>query len=272
MLIDTHIHLQDKRYQNDIKAVLERAAAYGVSAVIIPGTNLHDSIKAVEVVERFTEIPCQIYAAVGLHPTETHKLDFETLRELRELARHKKVVAIGEIGLDYYWPKQKNRTWYCAEPEIQRKAFEIQLDLASELSLPVIIHNREADADTLAILRNWHGANINNTAVLHSYSSGVDYLDRVVELGFNLSIGGRITYKNADDLRTVAKLVPADVLLLETDGPYLTPVPYRGIRNEPQYIKLIAERIAQIRNVSIDNLANSTTQNAISLFRLNLQS
>ena len=267
MFVDTHIHLQDKQYAGDIKAVLVRAAAAGVSSVIIPGTNVQDSMRAVELAEFFSGSLCQVYAAVGVHPTETHTLDDTAVDVLRDLAQHDKVVAVGEIGLDYFWPKNRNRKWECAEPSTQRRALNKQLALANELSLPVIIHNREADADTLAALQVWHRSDPNNSGVLHSYSSGVSNLYQVIELGFKISIGGRITYKNADELREVAKHAPDGALLLETDGPYLTPVPHRGKRNEPQYINIIAQRMAKERDISLAMLAEMTTQNAISLFQ-----
>jgi TatD DNase family protein len=268
--IDTHLHLQDKRYDHDVIAVLERASAIGVIAVIVPGTNLPDSYRAVELAERFSQSPCQVYAAVGLHPTETHKLTNAAIKDLRSLAHHERVVAIGEIGLDYYWPNIKNRSWQCAEPATQRQAFSIQLALASELTLPVIIHNRDADEDTLEMIKVWHNGNPRNKGVLHSYSCGIKRLNQVQMVGLNISIGGRVTYTKAADLREVVKVVPAHTLLLETDGPYLTPVPHRGKRNEPQYVNLVAERIAKERGQTLSDLANLTTQNAVTLFQLKL--
>ncbi len=270
MLVDTHIHLQDTRYAHDLTEVLNRAAAKGVSAVIVPGTNLTDSRHAIKLAERFAQGPCQVYAAVGVHPTETHLLSKAVINELRVLAHHERVVAVGEIGLDYYWPKISNRSWYCADPNTQRRALEIQLDLASELSLPVILHDREAHEDTLAMIEKWHNMNPVNRGVLHSYSGGVDKLKQVIDLGFYISLSGPITYKKADELRRVAKVTPDAILLVETDGPYLTPEPHRGKRNEPQYVHLVAERIAEVRSLSPAELADITTRNAVSLFQLML--
>lgn len=272
MLIDTHSHLQDSRYAHDVADVLRQAAEAGVSAVIVPGINLEDSRQAVELAERFSQGPCQVYAAVGMHPTETHLLTATVIHELRILAHHERVVAVGEIGLDYYWPKIKNRSWQCAEPATQVRAFEIQLSLASELALPVIVHDREAHSDTLEMLGKWHHADPTNRGVLHSYSWGADSLKEVVDVGFYISISGSITYKKADELRRVAQIAPDAILLVETDGPYLTPEPHRGKRNEPQYVRLVADRIAELRSISLAEIGEITTRNALSLFQRMQQS
>ncbi|MDF1514229.1 MAG: TatD family hydrolase [Anaerolineae bacterium] len=272
MLVDTHIHLQDQKYVNDIDQVLERAVNAGVGAVIVPGTTLQDSIQAVVLAEKYRNARCRVYAAVGIHPTEAHTLTPAALAELHTLAQNDRVVAVGEIGLDYYWPNNTNRTWQCAEPPEQRQAFISQLNLAHDLSLPVIVHNRNADDDTMAFLADWHTSSITHTGVLHSYSGGLKRLTAVIELGFFISVGGRITYKNAHELRNVAEAVPNDRYVIETDGPYLAPVPFRGKRNEPKYLPYTASRIALVKGVDVDSIERKTTQNALSLFGLDIKS
>jgi TatD DNase family protein len=269
VLIDTHIHLQDPRYTDDIQEVLGRASDQEIKAIIVPGTNFTDSLEAVHLAEQYADYPCSVFAAVGIHPTNAYELNHTSIQELRQLANHNRVIAIGEIGLDYYWLSRKNRQWRCADAEEQQLALELQLKLAQEMSLPVIIHNREAHEAIFRILGDWHRINPSTSGVLHSYSSGIKQLDAAIELGFSISIAGSVTYKNAHHLRQVAKSVPLDSLLLETDGPYLTPVPHRGKRNEPSYIHFIAEQIAIQREISFEQVANDTTRNAISLFQLN---
>jgi len=270
MLIDTHIHLQDRQYKQDTLKVLDRAANSGITALVVPGTNLPDSLHAIKLAEKYSQHQCQVYAAIGIHPTETHRLTDKVIDELRDLASHDRVVAVGEIGLDYYWPNNKNRSWQCADPVTQRQAFEAQLMLATDLSLPVIVHDRDAHNDTLSMLTTWHESNTVNHGVLHSYSCGVDKLKEVIDLGFYISLSGPVTYKNAKDLRQVSKSIRSDRLLVETDGPYLTPIPHRGKRNEPQYLHLISDRIAMERNMTPVELADMTTRNAIKLFNLNI--
>lgn len=266
MSIDTHVHLQHKKYQPDFDKVLQRAAKSGVTKAIIPGTTLDDSRLAVKLAADYSSGPCQLYAAVGIHPTGTDEFTPAALRELRTLAQHPRVVAIGEIGLDYYWPKQTNRNWTCASPARQRKAFEMHLELASELNLPVIVHDREAHADTLRILRQWikNGATQNGT--LHAYAGGIEMLEETLALGFYIGMDGPVTFKKAAELHAVAKQVPLERLLLETDGPYLTPEPYRGKRNQPAYLIYVAQRIAELRRKSAKEIDIVTTENAERLF------
>ncbi len=259
-LIDTHCHLNFGDYDADRDALLQRAADAGVRRIIIPAVDLESLRASIPIAERYTGITL----AVGVHPNSTAQFSTKDLTALRELAAHPKVVAIGEIGLDYYWDKSPKTT--------QQAAFESQLALASELALPVIIHNREASADLLPILQRW-AADLPETlkdrpGVLHSFSAPPDMAARALAAGFYLGFTGPITFKKADDLRRIAAEVPLDRILVETDGPFLTPHPYRGKRNEPSYIPYIVERLAALHQVSIEAMGQQTTQNAEQLFRL----
>jgi len=292
MLIDTHVHLQHNQYAQDLDEVLARAGAQGVTDIIIPGTNLEDSRAAVALAERYAsaapetwcaapevgcaapevgcaapEVGCAVYAAVGIHPTDADTLTPAAYDALRDLANNPRVVAIGEIGLDYYWPRNLNRTWPCADPTQQRAAFEAQLGLAAELGLPVIVHDRDAHEDTLHILQTWVTKS-NGQGTLHAYAGGPDMLEQALDLGFCIGMDGPVTFKKATRLHEVARQAPLHRLLLETDGPYLTPVPYRGQRNEPAYLPHIAQRIADIKSIPVNTLAEATTANARRLFRL----
>ncbi len=268
MLIDTHAHLQHARFAEDLDAILTRAAARGVTAAILPGSTLEDSRAAVALAERYADAPCALYAAVGIHPTDADGLTPATLAELRELAAHPRVVAIGEIGLDYYWPNIANRGWPCAEPAQQRAALEAQLTLAAELSLPVILHDREAHADILDILRAWMRGHPERDGALHAYAAGPALLEEALALNLYIGMDGPVTFEQATGLHEVARRVPLDRLLLETDAPYLTPHPHRGQRNEPAYLAYVADSIATLRDIPVDALAATTTANARRLFAL----
>ncbi|MEA3309154.1 MAG: TatD family hydrolase [Chloroflexota bacterium] len=268
MVIDTHVHLQFEAYATDLPEVLARAAEIGCSAAIIPGTTLADSRAAVELAQTHAGGPCELYAAVGIHPTNGHQLNGDTLAELRQLAQEPRVVAIGEIGLDYYWPSKTNRRWQCATPAEQRRAFELQLKLAAEFGLPVIVHDREAHVETLQILSSWVASGAGRTGTLHAYAGGREYLADALALGFYLGMDGPVTFRKSAELHAVAQAVPLERLLLETDGPYLTPHPYRGQRNEPAYLRYIAARIAELRGTTPEQIMAATTANARRLFGL----
>lgn len=268
LLVDTHVHLQHPTYAEDLLAVLTRARQQGVQTCILPGSTLPDAQAAVALAERFAEGPCALYAAVGIHPTDADTLTPATLARLRELARHPRVVAIGEIGLDYYWPQQPQRSWPCAAPAQQRWALEQQLLLAAELGLPVIIHDRDAHEDTLAILGAWVHEDSTRTGTLHAYAGGPTRLEQALALGFYIGMDGPVTYRKAHNLHAVAQAVPLERLLLETDGPYLPPHPYRGRRNEPAFLPLIAQQLAELRQVPVTEIAAASTHNASRLFNL----
>lgn len=258
MLVDTHCHLNAEAYAEDRAAVIARAQMQGVTRVIIPATELESGEEARILAEQHTGI----YFAVGFHPNSTASATSEDLERVESQAAHPKVVAIGEIGLDYY------RDW---SPKAQQWTFfEAQLALASKLNLPIIIHNREATDDVIALLANWvptlPPALREHPGVMHSFSAPRAAAERVVELGFYLGFTGPITYKNANDLRLIAAAAPLDRLLIETDGPYLTPVPHRGERNEPAYVTHVADRLASLRNLDLAEIAALTTANAERLF------
>jgi len=268
MWIDTHAHLQHARFADDLDATLSRAALNGVNLAILPGSTLEDSRAAVALAERYADTPCALYAAIGIHPTDADTLTPATLTELRELASHPRVVAIGEIGLDYYWPRIADRGWPCAAPSQQRAAFEAQLALAAELSLPVILHDRDAHADMLAMLRDWTHNHPERSGTLHAYAAGPALLPEALALNFYIGMDGPVTFEKATGLHEVARQVPMERLLLETDAPYLTPHPYRGQRNEPAYLIHIAARIAALKDIAVATIAAATTANARRLFRL----
>ena len=248
-LIDSHAHVDFPQFDDDRHAVIERAQAMGLVGLVNVGTNVQTSRASVGLAERHDFI----YATVGIHPHEAETATGEALDGLRALARHPKAVAIGEIGLDYY------RDY--APRAAQRRAFQDQLALASDLDLPVVIHSRDAHDDVLTILSNWEG-----TGVLHTYAGGTERLDRVLAMGFCIGISGPVTYAKAEQLRRVARDVPLDRLLIETDCPYLTPEPHRGKRNEPTYVRFVAQAVAKARGDSVQQIARATTENARRLF------
>jgi TatD DNase family protein len=259
-LIDTHCHLNFDSYSDDFDEVLSRAADNGVRRVIIPAIDLPTSREILAL----TPGHAGLYAAVGIHPNSSAGFDEAMVEDFAVMAAHPTVVAIGEIGLDYYWDRS---------PKAQQfAAFEAQLALAARLGLPVIIHNREASEDVMAILERWVGALPpalrERPGVLHSFSAPVSIAERALGAGFYLGFTGPITYRNADDIRRAAGITPLDRILVETDGPFLTPTPHRGKRNEPAYIPLIVDRLASLKQVSVETMGAATTANAERLFAL----
>jgi TatD DNase family protein len=260
-LADTHCHLTLPIFDQDRQQILTRAKDTGVSRLLVPGLDLPSSRRAVELSQQYPEV----YAAVGIHPHNAKTWNHSTTHELRELARSPKVVAVGEIGLDYY----RN----LSPPEVQRCAFQGQLDLALELELPVVIHNRNAIDDLMGFLETWSKklppSLISRAGVLHANSADLEMVRKVIEAGFYIGVAGPITYRNAENLRQVTAQLPLDRVLLETDAPYLTPHPKRGKRNEPAYLQLIAQQSAKLFEVSINTIAATTSQNATKLFSWN---
>ena len=252
-LIDTHAHLYDEKFDDDRIDVIARAREAGVTKIISMGDTMAASAQVVQDAE---EHPA-LYAAVGIHPESACVLTDEMRRQLLTWAQYPKVVAIGEIGLDYYWEKDASRR------ALQRDLFAAQLDLAREAGLPVCIHDREAHGDTLAMLRS-EGAGL--TGVLHCYSGSLEMARELWKMGFCIGIDGPLTYKNAAKLPDIVREAPADKLLVETDCPYLAPVPLRGKRNEPAYVTHIAAKIADIRGETIEDVARYTTENAARLY------
>jgi len=253
MLIDTHAHLNHHDFARDLDAVLQRAEDCGVGHIVVPGFDRASSETAI----RLADKP-RISAAVGFHPHEAAKLGHQDLVWLKEQLVQGTAVAIGEIGLDYYRDLSARET--------QREALQAQIELAREAGKPIIVHNRSAGADVLKILRDTEASTVGG--VLHCFSENLDYATRVIELGFHIGIAGPVTYPSSDDLREVAKNVPLDRLLVETDCPYLTPQRFRGRRNEPAYVTLVAKTIAELRRLDFEEVAAATTENARRLFGL----
>ena len=260
-VVDSHCHLDQPQFDLDRESVIQRAVESGVAHIINPGVDLPSSHAAIGLAQRHESI----YAAVGVHPHEAQTLDAAGLAELETLARSPKNVAIGEIGLDYYRDLSPR--------DAQRRAFRQQLELAAELDLPVIVHDRDAHDDVLAMLREWHASLLSVTrysafGVLHSFSGDAAMAERAVELGFYIGVSGPVTYKNAHRLREVVSALPLERLLIETDAPYLTPHPHRGQRNEPAYVRLVARAVAEVKGSTLDQTAAQTTANVGSLFGL----
>lgn len=255
MFVDTHTHLDDARYSHDRDAVMARARAAGVEAFVTIGCDLSSSLAAVALADQYDSV----YAAIGVHPHEVRHIADGWYDELLRLARHKKVVAYGEIGLDYHYNH--------SSPKEQRDRFREQVQLARELKLPVIIHTREAQEDTIAILREEQASEVGG--VFHCFSGDAWLAKDALDLGFYLSFSGIVTFQNAAMLREIAKTVPLDRLLIETDCPYLAPVPYRGKRNEPAYVAHVADKLAAIHGtLSPTDIGFRTTENAKHLFKI----
>lgn len=258
-LTDSHAHLNFSQFDADRDAVIERAREAGVTAILNVGTDLASSKASIALAKKQDFI----YAAVGIHPHDARRVNERVLDQLRVLTRYPKVVAIGEIGLDYYRDRSPR--------PVQRRAFAEQLALAAELELPVIIHSRDAHDDVMEALREWialHpvGGTEGGLGVLHSYSGGPERLEEVLELGFYVSISGPITFPKADRLRKVAEIVPLERLLVETDCPFLTPVPRRGRRNEPALVRRVVEAVARARGVPAETVSQATADNLTHLF------
>lgn len=260
-LVDTHCHLDFGAYDDDREKVIQNAIDAGVTRVINPGTDFASSQRAINLSLQHDGI----FAAVGVHPNSTVGWSPEMISGIERLATtNEKVVSIGEIGLDYYWDKSPKAT--------QHHAFKAQLELAAKLKLPIIIHNRDASEDVIAILREWvptlPESLKNRPGVLHSFSASWNIAEQALEMGFYLGFTGPVTFKKADDLRVVATRVPIDRILVETDGPFLTPHPYRGKRNQPAYVAYVADRIAALHQMDTETFAAQTTDNAERLFGL----
>ena len=253
MLVDSHAHIQLDNFLADRDAMLVRARDAGVHAILVIGFDLQTSRDAITLAEAHTGL----YATVGVHPHDAKSFGGKTLETFRELASHSKVIALGEMGLDYY----RN----LSPSALQKTAFEQQLDLAEDLNLPVVIHNREAYHDILPILKARHNR---IRGVMHCFSGDVDIMRQTLALGFCIGIGGPVTYGKADGLQAVTREVPADHLLVETDCPWLAPQFRRGKRNEPAYVRATAEKIAELRGITLDEVAEITTHNFERLFRV----
>ena len=261
MLVDTHCHLDFNSFDDDRQLVVARARQTGVERILNPAIHLASSYEIVKLAESIDEV----YAAVGIHPNEALSWDDGTQEKLKQSGHHPKVVAIGEIGLDYY------RNY--SPRDLQRRVFANQLELAAELSLPVIIHNRQATEDVLELLTAWYATLVKTNSplkdrpgVLHSFSDPLPIALQAINIGFFIGFTGPITYRNAHDLQAVVKEIPLDCILIETDSPFLPPHPYRGQRNEPAHVSLVAEKISELLEEDYQAVASATTVNANQLF------
>jgi TatD DNase family protein len=255
-MIDTHAHLFDDIFDSDIDQILSNAKEVGVESIIMPAIEPSSFNKMINLAESYKFLFCSI----GIHPHNAKEVNDQNLALLETLAMHDKVKAIGEIGLDYYYD--------FAPKEVQINAFTKQIELAKKFRLPIIVHNRESDSDLIKVLSELQDGNLNG--VLHCFSGDIHMLKKSLDLGFYISFTGNITFKKADELRKVVAETPLERILLETDSPWMAPVPLRGKRNEPKYVRLIAEKIAEIKQVKIEEVINMTTKSAKSLFKLGI--
>lgn len=252
MLFDTHTHLDAAQFDGDREEVIARAVEHGVTRMINVGFNRETIPSTMKLAETYDFI----YAAVGWHPQDAITMKDGDLEWIAELCGHKKVVAIGEIGLDYYWDTSPK--------DVQHAVFRKQIGLARSLNMPIVIHNRDAHEDVIRILREEKASEVGG--VMHSFSGSWETAKMCLDLGFHISFGGPITFKNAKQPKEVLKQVPNDRLLIETDSPYLTPHPFRGKRNESAHVRLVAEMAAELKGISLEELAEITTKNGLELF------
>ena len=248
-IFDVHAHYDDEKFDADREEVLSSMAEKNVICIVNAGTDIETSRKTLNYCEKYNFM----YGAVGIHPECADKLPQNYLKEIENMAMHEKAVAIGEIGLDYYWDGVPR--------DIQKKVFTEQLELAYKLSMPVVIHDRDAHGDTMEILRKYKPKGI-----MHCFSGSVEMCREIVNLGMSISLGGVVTFKNARHSVEVAKYIPLDRLMLETDAPYLAPVPFRGKRCDSSMIMMTAERIAEIKGISVEELLKITAENACRMY------
>ncbi len=254
MLFDTHAHLNADQFEEDIEEVIKRAQDEGVSHIVVVGFDEKTIKGALKLAESYEFI----YAAVGWHPVDAIDMTDDHLVWLEELASHPKVVALGEMGLDYYWDKSPR--------EIQHEVFRKQIRLARKVKLPIIIHNRDAHEDIVKILKEENAEEVGG--IMHCFGSSLEIAKQCIAMNFYISFGGPVTFKNAKRPKEVAREIPLERLLIETDCPYLAPHPYRGKRNEPSYVKLVAETIAELKDMTYDEVVQVTNENAKRLFAI----
>ncbi|MBC1473955.1 TatD family hydrolase [Listeria grandensis] len=254
MLFDTHVHLNDYAFNEDLEAVIERAKENDVTRMAVVGFNEETIKRALELAQTYDFI----YLIVGWHPTDAITFTEEKLEWLRELATHPKVVALGEMGLDYHWD--------ASPKEIQFEVFRQQIRLAKEVKLPIVIHNREATEDVVRILQEEKADEVGG--IMHCFGETLEVMEACLAMNFYISFGGTVTFKNAKLPKIAAEAVPLNRILVETDAPYLAPHPNRGKRNEPSYVKLVAEKVAELKEMKYEEIAYHTTENANKLFGL----
>ncbi|MED3934202.1 TatD family hydrolase [Priestia megaterium] len=255
MLFDTHVHLNAEQYEDDLQEVINRALEKGVQNMVVVGFDEPTIKKAIQIAETYDFI----YASVGWHPVDAVDMTDEHLAWIEELAQHPKVVALGEMGLDYHWGKSPK--------EVQKDVFRRQIRLARKVNLPIIIHNRDATEDVVTILKEEHVEEVGG--IMHCFTGSIEVANQCMDMNMYISFGGPVTFKNAKKPKEVATELPLDKLLIETDCPYLTPHPFRGKRNEPGYVSYVAEQIAELKGITYEELADITTGNAKKLFGIN---
>jgi len=254
MLIDSHAHIQGKEYADEVEAVIARAREAGVEKIIAVGGagDMSSNTEAITLAKTFPDV----YATVGMHPHDAKDVGADELKKLKELAANSKVVAVGETGLDYYYDHSPR--------EVQRRVFAEFIRMARETGLPIVVHERDAAQDVADLLRAEGAGKLRG--VIHCFTGNYEAACAYLDLGFYISFTGIITFKNAEPLREIVHKVPLDRMLVETDSPYLTPVPYRGRRNEPAYVRYVAEVVARVKGLSLEEVARVTTQNVHALF------
>lgn len=251
-MIDTHTHINCID-DFSIDEILKNASDNGVEKLIVPSAYASDIDIVAELASKYENV----YGLLGVHPSEVKDWTDDLIDKIKECAKSPKIVGIGEIGLDYYWDKSFN--------DLQKEVFIKQINLANELNFPISVHDREAHKDSFDILTEF---NKNSIVIMHCFSGSVEFMHECVKQGWYIAVGGVVTFKNAIKMKEVAKEVPLDKLLIETDAPYLTPVPYRGKTNQPAYVKYVAEEIANLRNTSFEEIDEQTTKNAKLVFKI----
>ncbi len=253
MLFDSHAHIDDEKFDADREEVIARALENGITGILNAASCMASSARGVNLAKQYDHI----YAAVGIHPHDAKDAKETDYEQLAVWSREEKVVAIGEIGLDYYYDLSPR--------EVQRQVFIKQIDVARQMDMPIIIHDRDAHGDIVDVLRK-EGKGL--TGVLHCFSGSLEMAKEVIKLGFYISIAGPVTFKNAAKLPEIVKEIPLERLLVETDCPYLTPHPHRGKRNEPSYVRFVAEQVANLRGMDVMDLGKATSENAKKIFKI----
>ena len=254
MLFDSHAHLNDARFDEDREALIQKLQEEHVDLVLNPGADIETSISSVELANKYDFI----YAAVGVHPHDVKDLDDTAIDTLRKLAtENEKVVAIGEIGLDYYWNTENK--------DLQKQAFIKQIELANKLELPIVIHSRDAFIDTIDIIKNHK---VNKAGIFHCCQQNQELVRQALQLGYYISFAGPITFKNSKNAPAIIDMIPLDKMLIETDSPYLSPEPHRGQRNDCRNVKYVAKKIADLKGISVEEVAKQTYENAMKIFEI----
>lgn len=253
-MIDSHAHLQDEKFDN-VEKIINNAMNSNVTKIVCASSSIKTSYQAIELANTYNNV----FATIGVHPEEAEEWDDEAKTKLINMAKNKKVVAIGETGLDYYYE-------FCSR-EKQKQAFIDQIKIANQLKLPLVIHTREASGDTMEIIRN-HLSLLSNGVVIHCFSMSIEILKEIMGYGFYISLGGAITFKNAKGLLNIVKVADINRIMLETDCPYMAPEPFRGTINEPKNIEYVAKKIAELKNLDIEQVKSITTKNAEKFFNI----